>query len=156
LFGKSCESEEYKTMAGMRSLINEKGASAVEFVFILPVVLLLLIGIIDFGVLFYNKQVITNACREGARAGTTRTTDPISQIVLDYCSTSTPGDRLITFNSVKPQPITTVTGGNGAFQQPLTVRVTYNYSFLAPSLIGLAPQLTVAAQTTMYMERVSS
>ena len=139
-------------MSVMRSLISEKGASAVEFVLILPILLLLIIGIIDFGALFYNKQVITNASREGARAGTTRTTDPISQIVLDYCSNGTPGDRLITFNSVKPQPVTTVTGG-GAFQQPLTVRVTYNYSFLAPTLLGFAPQLTVVAETTMNMER---
>jgi Flp pilus assembly protein TadG len=31
--------------------------------------LLILAGIADFGILFYNKQVLTNASREGARAG---------------------------------------------------------------------------------------
>ena len=48
---------------------NQKGASAVEFAIILPLLLVLLFGIIEFGFLLYNKAMITNAAREGARAG---------------------------------------------------------------------------------------
>ena len=49
--------------------LNQSGASAIEFAFLLPVLLLFLFGIIEFSVLFYNKAMITNASREGARAG---------------------------------------------------------------------------------------
>ena len=48
---------------------NQKGASAVEFALIAPLLFVLLFGIVEFGLLLYNKAVITNACREGARNG---------------------------------------------------------------------------------------
>ena len=48
---------------------NQKGAAAVEFAIILPLLLVLLFGIVEFSILFYNKAMITNASREGARAG---------------------------------------------------------------------------------------
>ena len=94
----------------MRLIANrkrEEGASAVEFAIILPVLLLLLCGIIDFGVLFYDKQLIANASRVGARAGIARTSATISSIVTSYCTTNSPGDRLITFSDVRT-PVTTV------------------------------------------------
>ena len=48
---------------------GERGASAIEFAVILPLLLVVLFGIIEFGFVLYNKAVLTNACREGARAG---------------------------------------------------------------------------------------
>jgi len=45
----------------------EDGAELVEFAVVAPVMLLVLLGIIDFGLLFQRYQVITNAAREGAR-----------------------------------------------------------------------------------------
>jgi len=46
---------------------NEKGQSMVEFALVLPVLLLILIGIIDFGWAFNGKITLTSAAREGAR-----------------------------------------------------------------------------------------
>ena len=48
---------------------SEQGASAVEFALVLPMLMLLTFGIIEFGVLLFDKAVITNASREGARFG---------------------------------------------------------------------------------------
>ena len=48
---------------------NQNGVALVEFGLILPLLILLLFGITEFSLLLYNKQVITNAAREGARAG---------------------------------------------------------------------------------------
>jgi hypothetical protein len=48
---------------------GESGVAAIEFAIVLPVLLLLLIGIIEFSVILYDKAMITNAAREGARAG---------------------------------------------------------------------------------------
>jgi hypothetical protein len=43
-----------------------RGQSLVEFALLLPVLLLLILGAMDFGRLFYTKLVLTNAAREGA------------------------------------------------------------------------------------------
>ena len=49
-------------------LIHKRDAvAAVEFALVLPVLLLILFGIINFGTLMYDQAVITNAAREGAR-----------------------------------------------------------------------------------------
>ena len=50
-------------------ITEEKGASAVEFAIILPLLVVFLFGIIEFGIIFYDKAMITNASREGARKG---------------------------------------------------------------------------------------
>jgi Flp pilus assembly protein TadG len=64
---------------GMRS---ERGAVAVEFAILLPVFLLLVFGICDFGHAYYMKQLVTNASREGARYGVRYTTNPTTGIHL--------------------------------------------------------------------------
>ncbi|PIU52954.1 MAG: hypothetical protein COS90_08745, partial [Deltaproteobacteria bacterium CG07_land_8_20_14_0_80_60_11] len=49
-----------------RGLRSERGAIAVELAILLPVFLLLVFGIMDFGHAFYMKQMVSNASREGA------------------------------------------------------------------------------------------
>ena len=46
---------------------DESGAELIEFALVLPLLLLVLLGIIDFGFLFQRYEVVTNAAREGAR-----------------------------------------------------------------------------------------
>lgn len=46
---------------------NEAGQSMVEMALVLPILLILVGGILDFGWLFYNQLALTNAAREGAR-----------------------------------------------------------------------------------------
>ena len=46
---------------------KESGQAMVEFALLLPVLLLILCGILDFGWLFFNQLSLDNACREGAR-----------------------------------------------------------------------------------------
>jgi Flp pilus assembly protein TadG len=50
-----------------RLVRDTRGSEVVEFALVLPVLLLVVAGIIDMGVLFNNYQVVTNAAREGAR-----------------------------------------------------------------------------------------
>jgi Flp pilus assembly protein TadG len=45
----------------------ERGAELVEFAFAFPLLLLVMLGIIDFGLMFQRYEVVTNAAREGAR-----------------------------------------------------------------------------------------
>ena len=46
---------------------SQAGAELVEFALVLPILLLVFGGIVDFGLLLQRQQVITNAAREGAR-----------------------------------------------------------------------------------------
>ena len=48
---------------------SEAGSVAVEFIILFPLFLLIVVGIVEFGHLWYVDHVITNASREGARAG---------------------------------------------------------------------------------------
>ena len=118
---------------------SENGAAAIEFVLVLPFLLLLLFGIIEFSILFYNKGMITNASREGARAGIVfrpsvdrLTEDDIKLVVDNYLKT-----YLITFgDSGGALEVTAVpSDDNGDTIVPnsgdsLTVRVVYDYDFL--------------------------
>lgn len=46
---------------------EERGSSAVEFAVVLPLLLILVFGIIEFGLAFYRAQNFQAAAREGAR-----------------------------------------------------------------------------------------
>ena len=47
---------------------RERGAAAVEMAIILPLLLLVIGGIVDFGRFFFSQVTFANAAREGARA----------------------------------------------------------------------------------------
>jgi Flp pilus assembly protein TadG len=46
---------------------SEQGAEVIEMVLVLPLLLALLFGLVDFGFLFQQYLVMTNAAAEGAR-----------------------------------------------------------------------------------------
>jgi len=133
---------------------SQAGASVIEFAVVLPLLVVLVFGIIEFGMLLYNQQVITNASREGARAGIVaqnpRLAD-INSVVQTYCL-----NHLVTFGLVNSPPSTFLTGynPNAPFGQDLTVKVTYNYEFLViPNFIPVFNKLrTMTAQTVMRYE----
>jgi Flp pilus assembly protein TadG len=45
----------------------DEGAQLVEFALVLPLLLLVVLGIAEFGIMFQRYEVLTNAAREGAR-----------------------------------------------------------------------------------------
>ena len=143
---------------------DQNGGALIEFAIVLPIILLLLGGIIDFGILFYNKQVLTNASREGARAGIVYQTDSfgnkisltenmIQEIVENYCNDK----RLWTFGGTS-LPETTATDVHLlAYPEDLTVTVTFTYSFLLSSVLNIfggnfGENLEISAVTVMKME----
>ncbi len=46
---------------------SRTGTTIVEAAFVLPLLLLIVLGVIEYGWLFFNVQQITNAARQGAR-----------------------------------------------------------------------------------------
>ena len=61
---------------GLRAFVRgERGAAAVEFAILLPVLCAILLGMIDYGFYFFLNSTAVNAAREGARAGVVITTN---------------------------------------------------------------------------------
>jgi len=48
---------------------NQRGQAVIEMALTLPLLLVVIFGIIDFGFMFQRYEVVTNAAREGARLG---------------------------------------------------------------------------------------
>ena len=58
---------------------NEKGQAMVEFAIVLPLLLLILCGILDFGWIYFNRYKVEDATYQGARfafVAVSRSTDP--------------------------------------------------------------------------------
>jgi hypothetical protein len=55
------------TLRAGRGYDQERGSQLIEFALVLPLLLLVVLGIMDFGLLFQKYEAVTNAAREGAR-----------------------------------------------------------------------------------------
>lgn len=69
-------------------LRNERGAALLETAITVPIILLICVGIFEFGRAYQVQQVLTNAVREGARAAVIEGTSDaaVTKIVTDYMS----------------------------------------------------------------------
>jgi len=114
-------------------LKNEKGTSAVEFALVLPIFIMLVFGIFQFGIAFNNWIAITHAAREGARLAAVGQYD--EQRVRD----SAP--------SVAIQSIS-VSGQGGSIGSPVTVIVIGNVLNINIPFAGNWP---VALKSTAVM-----
>jgi len=146
----------------MRFIENEKGTAAVEAAIVLMLLLTLIFGIIEFGLLLFDKQVLTNASREGARAGVVvglgRSGGQAAEYLAEsanvasaFCST-----YLVTFGSgnlsVTSSFLNDVDGSGGPSRgDDLMVSLSYDYDFLFLSALGMSP-VTLNAVSIMKLE----
>jgi Flp pilus assembly protein TadG len=161
---------------------DEYGGSLAEFALIGPLLFVILFGIIEFGILLYDKAMLTNASREGARAGIVYDFDAdgpsndgtptywptdsvVKKRVRDYCET-----YLISFDSedtfsdtnidveITDSSGTVLTNATASSGDNLTVTVNYDFSFLVISnIIGAFfgdtfGDIELEAVTTMRLE----
>lgn len=131
-------------------LKNQRGTAAVEFALVLPLLILFIFGIIEFGLAMHAKEILTNAGREGARAGIVfgdprPTESKIIEVVKAYLDNAALDANKAEIN---------VSGAGGTSGSYLTVRVQYPYKFeVLPGFItGFAGDITLAGRTVMRME----
>ncbi len=133
---------------------RERGAAAVEFALVLPVLLTALMGLVDAGLALYDKAVLTHASREGARAGIVLrkpklSTEEISDIVLKRSKSS----LISLLPSAQPQ-VTVLQSSPAAY--PNTLQVSVEYTFQGIALGGLmqalGTPLVLRATTVMVHE----
>jgi Flp pilus assembly protein TadG len=121
-----------------RALLRNDGQAIVEFVIVLPILVLLMLGILQFGVAFHNYLAITDATRVGARAAAVkRTSDPCSAAKAAIQNTVSE-----TQWATVSTRITCTAGANTG--DPVTVTVAYPFSIGLPDF-SASGDLTASA-----------
>jgi hypothetical protein len=140
-------------------LKNEAGAALVEAALIMIPFLLLLFGVIEFGLLLYDQQVINNAAREGARAGivvsNSRSDTPEFDAIIQTEVINYAKNYLVTFSDdILEKTDTVITkikgpkpGPWGQFGDILIVSASYEYKFLFLSNFKI-PAITLASSNS--------
>jgi Flp pilus assembly protein TadG len=129
----------------MRLLKNQKGQALVEFAVILPLLLLLIMGIIEFGLMLNSYLTVRNVSREGARAGIVGSTNAEIENTIISASPSLEESKL-TINITPPE-------GSRKSGDTLTVELTYRYNLIVPIISNLlGNEIDLNAQTSMRIE----
>ena len=145
---------------------NERGAEAVEFALVVPIFLLLVFGVIDFGYMINRDTMVNNASREGAREGALNpieadikckvrqelaTVEPVSGV----CTPPSPSKITVTVTCRKPDN----TNCSGTFPTDATsggtviVKVDYTHSWITPVGSTIHPGgITLSKTTEMRIE----
>lgn len=112
---------------GIRKYLrNNRGQALVEFALIVPVLLLLVLGIMEFSMVIHQYMVVAGASREGARAAALGDSNDAVEAAVQNAATGLDSTKLI----VTPVPSPTRTQG-----EAVTVTVTYPFKPITP-LIG--------------------
>ncbi|MCH7835443.1 MAG: pilus assembly protein [Chloroflexi bacterium] len=130
---------------------GEKGQALAEFALLIPIFLILLFAIVDFGMGFYSWITVTNSAREGARLGAVAATQ---QDIIDrvYQTSDLPNES--------SNMTVTVTNAQGQPGDSVVVQVDYDYDLITP-LAGLVqfvsgdilgPTLTFSSTAEMRLE----
>ncbi|WP_153505868.1 TadE family protein [Cumulibacter manganitolerans] len=125
----------------MKAAGRDRGAAAVEFALVVPVLILIVVGIIEFGRTYNVQTTLSGAAREGVRVMALRN-DPVAAkaAVKSAAAGLSLSDTQI---SVSP---TSCTVAAGAQPPTATVTVTYRVSFLT-GLLGSG--ITVSGKGVM-------
>lgn len=120
---------------------SERGAVAVEFALVAPILIMLLLGIIEYS-RAYNAQVsLTNAAREGVRVMAISNDQPTARTAAKNAAVSlTPG--LVDTNFVF-----SATNGTDKCSPGAQMTVTINYSF--NTLTGFTGPLAMKGKGVM-------
>ena len=111
-----------------------------EFALVLPLLVILLMGIIDFGLYFYNDLAVSHAARDAARYLS----------VNDIPGANAAISRLTLVSAAAPSAtLSPATSGN-----PATVTLQTSYRFLTPLplIVRIGPTLGINATVVMRRE----
>jgi Flp pilus assembly protein TadG len=124
-------------VADMRTKLrrNERGTALLETAITIPIILLICVGIFEFGRAYQTWQVLTNAAREGARVSilSDKTDDDVTAAVRGYMQAGgLPGYATAGVVIERTVPLGVNTGS----------KITVNYPFQFMVLNGVANLVT--------------
>ena len=134
---------------------SERGAELIEMVVVLPLLLLVLFGIIDFGFMFQRYVVLTNAAMEGARVG-----------ILPGYALDDAEDRATSYATNGGVPgVVNAVATNTQVDEPdgtpwpavqVVVTHTYNYDYIGPILSMFSGSMSSSTLTARAVMRKQS
>jgi len=124
----------------------DSGMALIEAAFVLPVLLVLAMGMLDFGRAFHFKHLLDEAAREGARVAVVTTPDP--DIVTSRVN------AVLGAGGITPTSVV-VAGPDAAHMVTVTVDATF--TFVTPGVYSLfnasfGNTLSMRGQSTMRFE----
>ncbi len=125
-----------------RWLRSERGQTMVETAMVLPILLVLVFGMIDFGRVFNAWITVTNSAREGARVGATRQDETAIEARIAAAMGHIDAYDVDIVNAV------------GTSGSPISVTVETTVDILTPligNIIG-GGSVTISETTTMRLE----
>lgn len=127
---------------------TEQGQAMVEMALVLPILILIVFGIIEFGRIFNAKLIVTNASREGARYasvnGNAVTDTQITNVIKNYTPSLEP---------TKVDPRVSLGQSQRIRGAAVTVTVYYPVQIVAPVISAFTGNpYKVYGQTTMRVE----
>jgi len=133
-------------MSMLKSIIkSQRGQAMVELAIVLPILLLIIFGIIEFGSIYATDLAINNAAREGARAAALGAPDEdITIIVNDRCSFL---DTTKLSLEITPVQLERISGN------PVTINLEYPVEINIPIISAITGNpYIVTAQVVMRAE----
>jgi Flp pilus assembly protein TadG len=129
----------------VRIFKNQRGQALVEFAIVLPILLLLVMGIAQFGMMFNSYLSLQNASRDGARAGAVgNSTTEIKNLILSTSPRLQESNLTITV---------TPSDANRKPGDTLTVKLSYDYKLTVPIISNIFNNaIKLNAQTSMRIE----
>ena len=123
----------------------ELGATAVEFALILPLLLVLVVGLIDFGRMGFVQISVTAASRDGARYSSLFSSGLTNlQPLNDFVQLAAPrAAQVAQLSSTGTLSVSTVTCSTAQSGENTTVTVSTNYKWLLP--VGLLSMVAPGA-----------
>jgi Flp pilus assembly protein TadG len=136
---------------------SSRGQGLVEFALILPVLILIFMGVFDFGRAIYAYNSVSNAAREGARVGIVdqgtgaggaynAAIEAANQATALGLNPTDPNQVQVTFPTSTQCPTLEV----GC---PIRVRVQYQFSAITPIIGRIIGPITVGSTTELPVER---
>ena len=110
----------------LRSRRSERGAALIEAAITVPIILLISVGIFEFGRAYQTQQVLTNAAREGARLAVLEgpTDGDVRARVNNYLTGG--GLTSLLDANIQVNRVVPFTGGSTASQ----ITITYPFTFM--------------------------
>ncbi|KKM11911.1 hypothetical protein SY88_06665 [Clostridiales bacterium PH28_bin88] len=124
---------------------EQRGQGLAELALLLPVLLLLVMGMMEFGRVSHAYLAVTNAAREGARAAAVGAPDAQIIDVVKASAGSLAGNSLEI--TIDPQESSRQRG------QPVRVAVRYGVAIISPVIQSVVPNpVWVTGETSMRVE----
>ena len=160
IFGRASVGREFLSRQARVGIVRAVGGSvAVEFALLFPILIAVLFSIVEWGFVVYDKAIITNASREGARSGIVFVVPQRSKAVIEATATAACTGSLITMSgTITCTSLATVIGA-GTFAAPaigdrlsVQVQTTYNGTALLALYNMLVGPITLTETTVMQYE----